>query len=47
MSAFWIGALTGSAGTIVAALFLWWAALRVLPSVFDLFDTFADRRRRW
>lgn len=46
MSAFWMGALAGGAGTIVAALFLWWAALRVLPTVFDLFDS-VDRRRRW
>jgi len=47
MSAFWVGALAGSAGTIVAALFLWWAALRLLPCVFDLLDGFEDRRRRW
>ncbi len=47
MSAFWMGALAGSAGTIVAALFLWWTVLKVLPAVFDLFDTFDDHRRRW
>lgn len=47
MSAFWMGVLAGSVGMTVAALFLWWAALRLLPSVLDLFDAYDDRKRRW
>lgn len=47
MSEFWLGALVGSLGTIVVAWFLWWAAIGLLPSVFDVFDAFNDRKRRW
>lgn len=47
ISAFWMGVLGGSVGTIVGALFLWWVALRLLPTLFDLFETSNDRRRRW
>lgn len=46
MSAFWMGALAGSAGTILVAWFLWRTTLRLLPIAFDLFETFGDRKRR-
>lgn len=46
MSAFWMGVLAGSASTIIGALFLWWAALRLLPTLLDLLETFNDRRQR-
>ena len=46
MSALWMGALAGSAGTIVAAWLLWWVALRCLPTVFHFIEIVGDRIRR-
>ena len=44
MSAFWIGFALGGVTAVVAAMLLWWAAVKLMPLLFDLIEGHRTRQ---
>ena len=44
MSAFWIGFALGGVAAVVAAMLLWWAAVKLMPLLFDLIEGHRTRQ---